>query len=715
MLVIGTQTNDSSKAITIDYNGLLHHSLIVGQSGGGKSYLVARLVEEILLRTKARVLIIDPNGDFREISNPCPNIWSKFESIFNNIKQLSESANIESYDEKESFFNGLKKRRFTYLVPGKDRKSSKDENVSKLLIHWDKLDEDQRRFHLDADASEDARLLMGLKAATENAKWVSSQAEAHFGFDLRGLQCAIASFSAQNIPMASYEYAKLLTKDNWLAVHAKIDSLLSQYSIWWSQTPIGAFQYNWKPKKNNQIRRPYGLSDFIDGPFVKNPDNLTYWDALILSLEASQPSDTLLAADVALSRMWYQSKRAWRAATQLIDMGDAAANVRVPTFIVIDEAHNFAPDRSRNALTDRVTSRLLQIASEGRKYGLYLILATQRPTKLHRELVPECENGCVLRLQSKVETDFAQNVLGLSQQEAYQVPSFTTGQGVFFGRWVGGQHQMNTKVAPARITVGGGGIGDYWKSVPDQTPELVDIELMAVKYAFEELEASSSPIDLASLALSIASNFGDDISEDWFGYNSFKYWLSSLKKEDRNILITPRGHAYIKGIHEVPEEIERESIEELPSNEKSAISLVQQHMQMPFIPKESFGLLLEKLSNEIQENGFNLIDTSKNVRDQCVAAGHNVGRKIVNFVIRAIHLSGHRFDTDLPQSSDILAKALVTSVLESLSEIMGKVDGNTKNTLEHYLSGGLLDKKADMDFIQEELAKIDVTSVDNQE
>lgn len=713
MLIIGSQTNDPNQAITIDYDGLLHHSLIVGQSGGGKSYLVARLVEEILLRTKARVLIIDPNGDFREVSDPCPDIWEKFNDIFKNITLLSKQSHIENYDDKDKFFNGWKKRRFTYLAPGRDRTSSLGKHVRKLLIHWDKLEEDQRRFLLDADASEDARLLMGLKAATENAKWVSSQSDAHFGFDLRGLQCAIASFSAQNIPMASYEYAKLLTSENWLAVHAKIDSLLSQYSIWWSQTPSGSFQYGWKPKKNHSVGRPHGLSDFIDGPFVKNSDSQTYWDALILSLEASPPSDTLLTADVALSRMWYQAKRAWRTQTQLMDSDNVAHNVRVPTFIVIDEAHNFAPDRSRNALTDRVTSRLLQIASEGRKYGLYLILATQRPTKLHRELVPECENGCVLRLQSKVETDFAQKVLGLSVQEAYQVPSFTTGQGVFFGRWVGGQRQMNTKVAPARITVGGGEIGDLWKSTPDPTPDLANIELKATDFVLEKLETSTTPLGLASLAKSITSNFGEDIEVDWFGYNAFKNWLRSLNIENLAISSLTPGYAYIEGIHEAPKEMEREILEQLPADEKNAIALIQRHIQMPFLPKESFRLLLEKLSDEIQENEFNLLDTSKNVRDQCVAEGHNVGRRIVNFVIRAIHFSGHRFDSDLPQSPDILAKALVMSVLNTLSETVGEVEGNIKNTVELYLSGGLLGKKADTGVIQEETTQIDVTNADN--
>jgi hypothetical protein len=40
------------------------HTVIVAQSGSGKSFFLGRLVEELLMRTKCRCLIFDPNGDF---------------------------------------------------------------------------------------------------------------------------------------------------------------------------------------------------------------------------------------------------------------------------------------------------------------------------------------------------------------------------------------------------------------------------------------------------------------------------------------------------------------------------------------------------------------------------------------------------------------------------------------------------------------------------
>lgn len=49
---------------------LVNHSLIVGQSRSGKTTVARRIVEEIVLQTRARVVIIDPNADFVTIDKP---------------------------------------------------------------------------------------------------------------------------------------------------------------------------------------------------------------------------------------------------------------------------------------------------------------------------------------------------------------------------------------------------------------------------------------------------------------------------------------------------------------------------------------------------------------------------------------------------------------------------------------------------------------------
>jgi DNA helicase HerA-like ATPase len=55
---------------------------------------------------------------------------------------------------------------------------------------------------------------------------------------------------------------------------------------------------------------------------------------------------------------------------------------RVPTFIVLDEAHNFIAANPRSRHESLVREQFCTIAAEGRKFGLFLILVSQRPDKL---------------------------------------------------------------------------------------------------------------------------------------------------------------------------------------------------------------------------------------------------------------------------------------------------------------------------------------------
>jgi CO dehydrogenase nickel-insertion accessory protein CooC1 len=107
LLFVGFDTANRDKRVEIDLDGLLHHTLIVGQSGGGKSFLVARIIEEILLRTMARVLIIDPNGDFRQICTVNTAIWNQQnQKKFDDLHQSSESKHTASFDTLELFSSG---------------------------------------------------------------------------------------------------------------------------------------------------------------------------------------------------------------------------------------------------------------------------------------------------------------------------------------------------------------------------------------------------------------------------------------------------------------------------------------------------------------------------------------------------------------------------------------------------------------------------------
>jgi DNA helicase HerA-like ATPase len=73
---------------------------------------------------------------------------------------------------------------------------------------------------------------------------------------------------------------------------------------------------------------------------------------------------------------------------------------RRPVLVVVDEAHNICAADPASQVSRLSTDRAVQIAAEGRKYGLYLLTSTQRPHKVHENVVSQCDNLLLMRMNS---------------------------------------------------------------------------------------------------------------------------------------------------------------------------------------------------------------------------------------------------------------------------------------------------------------------------
>ena len=77
------------------------HTVIIAQSGAGKSFFLGRLVEEIMIKSKARCLILDPNGDFRKIYKIDEELWCGNQPLVKkyNIKTGKGKLTLETKDK----------------------------------------------------------------------------------------------------------------------------------------------------------------------------------------------------------------------------------------------------------------------------------------------------------------------------------------------------------------------------------------------------------------------------------------------------------------------------------------------------------------------------------------------------------------------------------------------------------------------------------------
>jgi hypothetical protein len=78
---------------------------------------------------------------------------------------------------------------------------------------------------------------------------------------------------------------------------------------------------------------------------------------------------------------------------------------RRPLLLVIDEAHNILSAEPQRPLDRISTERAVQIAAEGRKFGIYLLVSTQAPHKVHQNVVSQCDNVVLMRMNSRADIE----------------------------------------------------------------------------------------------------------------------------------------------------------------------------------------------------------------------------------------------------------------------------------------------------------------------
>lgn len=100
-------------------------------------------------------------------------------------------------------------------------------------------------------------------------------------------------------------------------------------------------------------------------------------------------------------------------------------NPKKPVLLVLDEAHNICPQEPVNQLQEIATDYIIRIAGEGLKYGLRLLLVSQRPAKIHASILTQCENLILMRMNSRADVESLAYTFS-------QVPPTLLGQSKYF-------------------------------------------------------------------------------------------------------------------------------------------------------------------------------------------------------------------------------------------------------------------------------------------
>lgn len=103
-----------------------------------------------------------------------------------------------------------------------------------------------------------------------------------------------------------------------------------------------------------------------------------------------------------------------------------------PFFLVIEEAHNFCPERS---FGETKASKILRnVASEGRKFGLGLCVISQRPARVDKSILSQCSTQIILKVTNPNDLKaLSASVEGLTTSAEKEIQNLPIGTALITG------------------------------------------------------------------------------------------------------------------------------------------------------------------------------------------------------------------------------------------------------------------------------------------
>lgn len=139
---------------------------------------------------------------------------------------------------------------------------------------------------------------------------------------------------------------------------------------------------------------------------------------------------------------------------------------RKPVLLVIDEAHNVCPKEPMDSIQAAATDLAIAIAGEGRKYGIYLLLSTQRPDKIHPNVISQCDNLMLMRMNSQADLAELQQVFSFVPPAILaESIAFKQGEALIAGTLV--RSPMLTRIGQRITEEGGADVETTWASASE--------------------------------------------------------------------------------------------------------------------------------------------------------------------------------------------------------------------------------------------------------
>lgn len=234
------------------------------------------------------------------------------------------------------------------------------------------------------------------------------------------------------------------TRDNCSTMLTRIYRLLEDSRF---EFLFGPRSEEWPAVKDGLatfLRDTIGLGSRDDGGFTATdslPDGvLPFYDRQRAGVEASNVviiDLSLLASEVLENVTALIGRLIHEFLQRLSDPISGVGRGDFPVVLVLEEAQNYIRENRRSE-EDSISKQVFErIAREGRKFGLGLVVASQRPSELSKTVLSQCNSFIVHRLQNPEDLRYFREIVpGIYGQLLDQLPALAPRSALVLGECV---------------------------------------------------------------------------------------------------------------------------------------------------------------------------------------------------------------------------------------------------------------------------------------
>jgi hypothetical protein len=497
---IGKSKNLIDYPIALDINRFFNiHTAVLGNSGSGKSNTIAHILHEVYRKVDnsaigAKAIIFDANGEYPSAFSQAtaksddvsfihykPNIdndteeykrfvlpyylmnldewlaflmasertqkpfWDrvlqetyKFYKILNNIHERAKFANyikwklclmlqnissrVDSDTSKMTAARGaIAKIRYVCTIA---LKSAPDDTIADLLSFIDECNElCEVKFGDNHGQLSDALNSFFYKSDNHNEKYDNG----YTSFRLIDVNEAIEVDKIKLLPGEYYDYKYLQTAVEMVLIDEEsrgnlhirdfVSTLMSRLDYFLYNPECDFMRIGESVYKNE--------TEYLTKTFNISSRENSRKDNQLITIDLSEVgTDVIELCTSIIGRMLFDYRKQQKGENRQ----------KSPVHLILDEAHRYIRKDASYIMRENIFDK---IAREGRKFSLYLLISSQRPSELSQTVLSQCGNYIVHRIQNEVDMKYIYAVLPyFSEDYITKIKQAVPGEALIFGNCV---------------------------------------------------------------------------------------------------------------------------------------------------------------------------------------------------------------------------------------------------------------------------------------